>query len=204
MAITQKTLVPMAVSAECPTYARTSARAGKHQIVIDEPAARGGSDLGPTPIETMIASLLGCTNVILNRVAEKNHVEVKALSLAAEANFDRRGVLLEEEVAVPFPEIRLTINLTTPATDLQVERVKADLGRFCPVSRKFPPAAGAMAGSRKKPDSTPWSPFEAMEIARRRDCNAAVIFTRLLSEFVAARVECADHSRSLAWHRSDL
>jgi len=71
MAITQKTLVPMTVSVECPTHAR----------------------------------------------------------------FDRHGVLLEEEVAVPFPEIRLTINLTTPSTDLQVERVKADLGKFCPVSR---------------------------------------------------------------------
>ena len=135
MAITQKTLVPMAVSAECPTHARTSARAGKHKIVIDEPAARGGSDLGPTPIETMIASLLGCTNVILNRVAEKNHVEVTALSLAAEASFDRRGVMLEEEVAVPFPKIRLTINLTTPATDTEVQRLKSDLGKYCPVSK---------------------------------------------------------------------
>ena len=135
MAITQKTLVPMTVSAECPTHARTCARAGKHELIIDEPPARGGTDQGPTPIETMIASLLGCTNVILNRVAEKNHVEVRALSLAAEASFDRRGVLLEEAVAVPFPEIRLTINLTTPSTDLQVERVKADLGKFCPVSR---------------------------------------------------------------------
>jgi len=140
MAITQKTLVPMTVSAECPTHARTSARAGKHELIIDEPPARGGTDQGPTPIETMIASLLGCTNVILNRVAEKNHVEVRALSLAAEASFDRHGVLLEEEVAVPFPEIRLTINLTTPSTDLQVERVKADLGKFCPVSRVIRPS----------------------------------------------------------------
>ena len=135
MAITHKTLVPMAVSAECPTHARTSARAGKHKIVIDEPAPRGGSDLGPTPIETMIASLLGCTNVILNRVAEKNHVEVTALSLAAEASFDRRGVMLEEEVAVPFPKIRLTINLTTPATDTEVQRLKSDHGKYCPVSK---------------------------------------------------------------------
>jgi putative redox protein len=135
MAVTQKTGIRMAVSAECPTHARTSAHAGRHEIIIDEPAARGGTDLGPTPIETMIASLLGCTNVILNRVAEKNHIEVTGLSLAAEASFDRRGVMLEEEVAVPFPEIRLTINLTTPATDSQVQRLKSDLGRFCPVSK---------------------------------------------------------------------
>jgi len=135
MAITQKTLVSMAVSAECPTHARTNVRAGTHEIVIDELTSRGASDLGPTPIETMIASLLGCANVILNRVAEKNDVQIKALSLAAEASFDRRGVMLEEEVAVPFPEIWLTINLTTPANDSQVQRLKSDLGRYCPVSK---------------------------------------------------------------------
>ena len=103
--------------------------------MIDEPAARGGADLGPTPIETMIAALLGCTNVILNRVAEKHDVIVKDLSLRAEASFDRRGVMLDEEVAVPFPEIRLMINLTTAASDAQVDRVKSDLGKFCPVSK---------------------------------------------------------------------
>ncbi|HEV8680180.1 MAG TPA: hypothetical protein VGQ90_12460 [Stellaceae bacterium] len=43
--------------------------------------------------------------------------------------------MLEEEVAVPFPEIRLTINLTAPASEAEVEQVKADLGRFCPVSK---------------------------------------------------------------------
>ena len=135
MAITQKTVVSLTLDAECPTHARTYARAGKHELVIDEPAARGGTDQGPTPIETMLAALLGCTNVILNRVAEKHDVAVKDLSLHAEASFDRRGVMLEEEVRVPFPEIRLTINLTTPASDDRVERVRSDLGKFCPVSK---------------------------------------------------------------------
>jgi uncharacterized OsmC-like protein len=99
----------------CPTHAQTRAHAGRHELVIDEPVARGGTNEGPTSIETMIAALLSCTNVILNRVAEKHRVEVGALSLAAEARFDRRGVMLEEVVAVPFPEIRLVIHLTTPA-----------------------------------------------------------------------------------------
>src|SRR5260370_27312542 len=100
MAVTQKTVVQMAVIAECPTHARTSARAGKHEIVIDEPARRGGTVLGATPIEKMIAALLGCTIVILNRAAEQNHVEATVLSLAAEATVDRRGVVLQEVVAV--------------------------------------------------------------------------------------------------------
>ena len=135
MAITQKSVLTLAIDAECPTHARTHARAGKHELVIDEPAARGGTDQGPTPIETMLAALLGCTNVILNRVAEAHDVLVKDLSLHAEASFDRRGVMLQAEVTVPFPEIRLTINLTTPASADRVERVKSDLGKFYPVSK---------------------------------------------------------------------
>jgi uncharacterized OsmC-like protein len=135
MAITQRSLFPMTVTADCPTYAQSRAHAGRHELVIDEPVARGGTNEGPTPIETMIAALLSCAKVILNPVAEKHRVEVRALSLAAEARFDRRGVMLEEEVAVPFPEIRLVIHLTTPARAAQVALVKADLGRFCPVSK---------------------------------------------------------------------
>jgi hypothetical protein len=37
-AITQKTVIGMRLSAGCPTHARTNAHAGKHELVIDDPA----------------------------------------------------------------------------------------------------------------------------------------------------------------------
>lgn len=57
------------------------------------------------------------------------------MSIDAEASFDRRGTQLLEEIDVPFPKVRLVINVLTDAGDTVLERVKADLHRFCPVSK---------------------------------------------------------------------
>ena len=36
---------------------------------------------------------------------------------------------------MPFPKIRLLIDVTTDASEAEMERVKADLHRFCPISK---------------------------------------------------------------------
>ncbi|HVB81537.1 MAG TPA: OsmC family protein [Candidatus Binataceae bacterium] len=135
MAITEKLVVPMKLQGTCPTHARTHVKSGIHEIVIDEPKSRGGTDMAPTPLETLIASLIGCTNVILNKIAEHNGIPVRSLAVEAEAMLDRRGTQLQEEVAIPFPNIKLVINLRTDADAGGIARLKSDLGRFCPVSK---------------------------------------------------------------------
>jgi organic hydroperoxide reductase OsmC/OhrA len=40
-----------------------------------------------------------------------------------------------EEIEVLFQKIRLVINVTTNASAADIEKVKADLHRFCPVSK---------------------------------------------------------------------
>ena len=59
------------------------------------------------------------------------------MSIDAEASFDRRGTQLLEEIEVPFPKIRLVINVVTDANETEIEKVKADLRRFCPVAKVF-------------------------------------------------------------------
>jgi putative redox protein len=83
----------------------------------------------------MVAALIACTNVISHKCAKKHGVEFKAMIIDAESSFDRRGTQLLEEIEVPFPKIRLVINVTTDATPSDMEKVKADLHRFCPVSK---------------------------------------------------------------------
>ena len=102
---------------------------------IDEPAARGGTNLGPSPTETLIAALIGCTNVIAHKVATKNNVGLQAMSVRVEAEFDRRGVTLEKEIEVPFPELTLHIDITTDAGDAAIETLKRELAMFCPLSK---------------------------------------------------------------------
>lgn len=133
--VRDNSLVQMALHGNCPTHARTHVKAGNHEIVIDEPKSRGGTDMAPTPLETLVASLIGCTNVILNKIAARDGVAIDSLKVDAEATFDRRGTALQEEVATPFPMIKLAITLSTNAGEERIARLKSDLGRFCPVSK---------------------------------------------------------------------
>jgi len=132
-----KTVVTMAMAGDCPSHARTDISVRDLVVSVDEPLERGGTNAGPSPTETMIVALIGCTNVIARRVAEKTGVEIQDMAVKAEAQFDRRGVTLTEEVAVPFPEVVLTIDLTTGADDAAMETVKMDLEKYCPVSKVF-------------------------------------------------------------------
>ncbi len=135
--IQPKMVVTMAMAGACPSHARTDVSVRDLVISIDEPIERGGTNAGPSPTETMIAALIGCTNVITQRVAEKAGVEIEDMAVKAEARFDRRGVALAEDISLPFPEIVLTIDLTTGAGEAAIEVVKADLRKYCPVSRVF-------------------------------------------------------------------
>jgi uncharacterized OsmC-like protein len=131
----EKFLTQIKLRGTCPTHARTHVNAGLHELVLDEPRSRGGTEMAATPLETMIASLIGCTNVILNKIAARDGVAVDSLTVDAEAALDRRGTTLQEEVSVPFPTIKLGIAFSTDADDARIARLRADLGRFCPVSK---------------------------------------------------------------------
>jgi len=133
--IKEKVTVTQRIHGSCPTNSRTDISTRDVKTVIDEPRERDGTNMGPTPTETMVAALIACTNVISHKCANKHGVAFKAMAIDAEATFDRRGTQLLEEIEVPFPAIRLVINVTTDASDKDLEKVKADLQRFCPISK---------------------------------------------------------------------
>jgi uncharacterized OsmC-like protein len=130
-----KMIVTQKIEGTCPNHSRTDILVRDVEMTIDEPLARGGTNLGPTPTETVIAALAGCTNVIFRKCAEKNGVTVSEMSVDIEAQFDRRGVTLSEEIEIPYPEIKVIVKLTTDADDAAIEKAKADLKKYCPVSK---------------------------------------------------------------------
>jgi putative redox protein len=131
--VKEKTVVTQRLQGRCTSHSRTDVMVRDRSMVIDEPLERGGTNQGFTPTETMMASLIGCTNVITHKVAEKNGVAIKSMNVRLEAEFDR-----------PFTSVTLYIDLETDADTPAVERVKRELSMFCPVSKVFGAAGIAL------------------------------------------------------------
>jgi putative redox protein len=142
--VTQKTVVTQRLQGRCSSHSRTDVTVRDRSMVIDEPLERGGTNQGFTPTETLMASLIGCTNVITHKVAAKNGVAIRSMNMRLEAEFDRRGVTLQEEIDRPFTAVTLYIDLETDADAPAVERVKRELAMFCPVSKVFRAAGIAL------------------------------------------------------------
>lgn len=133
--IRPKTIVTFRMRGKRAHEARTDLTVRDHAITIDERLESGGTNTGIAPVETLLASLVGCTNRITHKCADKHGVVVEDLVIDLESQYDRRGSQLMEEIDVPFPTIALSIELTTSADETAVEKVKADLRRFCPVAK---------------------------------------------------------------------
>jgi len=137
MAIKQKTTISATIKSTSPSHSLSDCSVRDIDFVIDEPVERGGTNKGPTPTETIVAALIGCTNVIANKCAEKLGIDIGNLTIDAVYSFDRRGAMLMEEIDVPFPKIVLNITADGPATEAELENVSRELNRFCPVSKVF-------------------------------------------------------------------
>jgi putative redox protein len=128
-------IIQMKVEGSSKSHSRTDILARDVECVIDEPIARGGTNLGLSPTETLISSLIGCTNVITHRILEKMGFKVFNMDIEAITKFNRDGVGLLEEVEVPFPEILLNIEISTDASEIDINEAKKQLSMFCPIAK---------------------------------------------------------------------
>ncbi|MFN0161780.1 MAG: OsmC family protein [Burkholderiales bacterium] len=133
--IREKTTIKMRMEGTAQSHSRTDVSMRGLSKIIDEPIERGGTNLGMSPTETFAAALIGCTNVISHKIAHKNGIEFQAMRIRLEADFDRRGVTLQEDVAVPFPAMVLHIEVTTSATAEAIAQVQHELAMYCPIAK---------------------------------------------------------------------
>lgn len=137
MAIRQKTEMTIKLAGRGTSHSRSETDIDGLRVVIDEPVARGGTNEGPSPTVTAFSALIGCTNVIGNKCAKKLGVDVGHLTFEMEVDFDRRGVLLMEEVDVPFKAIRLTVESDGSASEEELAAVARETDKFCPISKLY-------------------------------------------------------------------
>lgn len=137
MAIRMKTSVRLRAKAECPSHSRADIGIRDVTFTIDEPIERGGSNMGPTPTDTALAALIGCTNVIGHKCADRLGIDIGHLTIDASCEFDRRGVTLEEEIEVPFQSISLIVTSDGAASAEDLRKVGEEVAKYCPLSKLF-------------------------------------------------------------------
>ncbi|WP_025769787.1 OsmC family protein [Thioalkalivibrio sp. HK1] len=137
MAIKMKKVVTYRTTAKATSHSRTEIPIRDLITVIDEPKERGGTNEGITPTETVLAALIACTNVIGHKNARRLGVDLGDITIDASCEFDRRGVLMEEEIDLPFPEITLTVNCTGSASEAELKKVGEETAKYCAIAKLF-------------------------------------------------------------------
>ena len=135
MAISRKTTITMKLSAESPSHSLTNVAVRDVKLPIDEPTERGGTNLGPTPTETLVSALIACTNFIGHKCADSLDIDIGHLNFDVECDFDRRGVTLAEEIDVPFKTIRMKVKYDGAASGEDIDRLLPEIAKFCPLSK---------------------------------------------------------------------
>jgi putative redox protein len=98
---------------------------GGHTLVLDEPEARGGADVGPSPTRTVAAALAACTAITVEMYAERKGWEVGHVEVEVDLTYGDRSTIESFAVTVRVPE---------PLDSEQQQRVLAIAGK-CPVHR---------------------------------------------------------------------
>lgn len=135
--IRPKTTVKLKAEAACPSHSMARVEVRDLIFAIDEPVERGGTNEGPTPTDTALAALIGCTNVIGHKCADNLGITIGHLHISAVCDFDRRGVTLQEEIDVPFAKVSLKIETDAQVSDSDLQRLAAEVAKYCPLSKLF-------------------------------------------------------------------
>jgi putative redox protein len=60
---------------------------GGHELLVDEPADRGGTDTGPRPTQLLATSLAGCTAITIEMYADRKGWDVGRLEVEVEMGY---------------------------------------------------------------------------------------------------------------------
>jgi putative redox protein len=87
--------------ATTPAY-RVEIRAGRHELMADEPAAAGGGDVGPSPFGLLLSGLVACTATTLRMYAARKGWELATIEVDVRYDVGDDGhSAIERTVTVP-------------------------------------------------------------------------------------------------------
>lgn len=122
------------ISAESESETKTVVEARNFEFVIDEPAALGGTNEGPNPVEYLIGAWAGCLNVVVHTVGEERGIDLDAVEIQIEGGLDPRKLLgVDEDVRAGYQELHVRIDVESNADEETLDALGEEVEERCPV-----------------------------------------------------------------------
>lgn len=123
------------IEGEAQTAARFNASARQFTLVIDEPPALGGEDLGANPVEFLLAGYAGCLNVVAHLTARELGIKVEKLTIGVSGNINPARLFGQsDDERAGFKHIEVNF---TPVSDASPELTELWINTIknrCPVN----------------------------------------------------------------------
>ena len=123
-----------AVSATSESETKTVVEARDFEFVVDEPAALGGTNDGPNPVEYLIGAWAGCLNVVVHTVADEHGVDLDDVEVEIQGELDPRKFLgTTDDVRAGYQDLEATITVESDADREALDAVREGVEERCPV-----------------------------------------------------------------------
>jgi putative redox protein len=114
---------------------KIESRMRQHVAYIDQPAAAGGTDSGPTPLEYLFVSLASCVVTIGHIIAKQRHLPVRKIEVHIEGEVDTNVFMGKStEARAGFSGIRVHTRIDADMSQEEKEAFIHDVDARCPIS----------------------------------------------------------------------
>lgn len=112
---------------------RTEAHVRQFTFGIDEPAALGGTDTAPNPVEMVLAALGTCQEIVYATHARILGIPLDSVSVRVSGELDPRGFLGVADVPAGFRSVQFDVEISSAAPADDVARLVREVNARCPV-----------------------------------------------------------------------
>ncbi|NLF31988.1 MAG: OsmC family protein [Planctomycetes bacterium] len=110
-------------------------RMGEHVLHVDQPAAMGGTDKGPNPLQYFLLSLGGCIGAISRIVATQRKLPIRGISLRITGDLDTDVLMGKANGSrAGFGALEVHAEIDADMTAEEKKAFLAEVDKRCPIS----------------------------------------------------------------------
>ncbi len=128
----------MKISVEGTSESATKviSKSGKFEVIMDEPVQMGGTDEGPSPMQLLLMSLVGCLNITGQAVAQQRNMKLKTLKINIDGEMNPAAFMgLSFNERAGFSNIGVNIEANfVGASQQEIDQWLEETENRCPVT----------------------------------------------------------------------